>query len=38
MNKFWETWKSSTIAVGKMRARGFGVIFLAAIVIVALVV
>lgn len=38
MNKFWETWKSSTIAMGKMKASGFGVIFLAAVLIVALVV
>lgn len=38
MKKFWDTWMVSTITVGKMKASGFGVIFLAMIAIVALVV
>jgi hypothetical protein len=29
MRKFWEVWMVSTITVGKMKAFGFGVIFLA---------
>lgn len=38
MKKFWDTWMASTITVGKMKASGFGVVFLAMIVIVALMV
>lgn len=36
MNQFWDTWKSSSIKVGKMKATGFGVVFLALIILVAL--
>lgn len=38
MNRFWDTWKSSTIIIGKMKATGFGVVFLFAIIMVALLI
>ena len=38
MKKFWDAWTASTISVGRMKASGFGVIFLTVIAVVALVV
>lgn len=37
MKKFWEVWMASTITVGKMKASGFGVVFLTVIAVVALI-
>jgi len=36
MKKFWDVWMASFITVGHMKASGFGVIFLALIVIAGL--
>ena len=36
MHRFWDTWKASTITVGKMKATGFGVVCLTIVIIVAL--
>ncbi len=37
MKKFWEVWMTSSITVGKMKASGFGVVFLTVIAAVALI-
>ena len=38
MREFWTAWTRSTITIGKMRASGFGVVFLSAIVVIAFIV
>jgi len=36
MNRFWDTWKASTITVGKIKVTGFGVVYLTIVIIVTL--
>ena len=38
MKNIWDIWMASTISVGKMKASGFGIVFLTIIAIVALTI